>query len=196
MNTIYAHYHSDSDSYSYPFLWWLDKTSHDPNNAVHEEVFDRNYIYDPVPGDLFRVGMEITPHSDSHFGSFTTAEYNAENSVHNYQKASSEGRDNLFQGTAGAEQYITRSDHVVEGTITIANGGIGGNHPYLPGVALPSYLGATNPDDHAWVAGLLNDVTSEAWLKAQAGDAAPAWVEGGGGVSAKSPSYVKDFKSE
>jgi hypothetical protein len=46
--------------------------------------------------------------------------------------------------------YKTNGSFSVGGA-TIANGGIGGNHPYLSGVTIPSYIGATNPSDDDWV---------------------------------------------
>jgi hypothetical protein len=188
VNNIYANYDYGSDQYSYPFLWWWDDTSHDSANAVHEEVFDRNYIYNSISGDLFRVGIEITPHADAHFGSFTVAEYNSENSVTNYQKASSEGTDNLFESDSGADQYITRGVHVVNGSITVANGGVGTNHPYLSGVILPSYLGATNPDDHDWVAGVL--ALNATYMRYASGE--PDWVEGSSSPSNTAPVATDD----
>ena len=84
--------------------------------------------------------------------------------------------DLLFQGTSGADKYKTRSAHVIEGAVTPANGGIGGPHPYLSGVTIPSYVGATNPNDNAWVGGVLNDLANTNWLKSQTGD--PSWIEG------------------
>ena len=98
--------------------------------------------------------------------------------VKNYEKSSSEGSDPLFLGVTGFFKYITRPDHIVNGSIRIKNGGIGGAHPYLNGVTIPSYLGATNPNDNAWVRGLLEDVRSVTWLKTQSSDE-PTWVEGG-----------------
>ncbi len=38
---------------------------------------------------------------------------------------------------------------------TIANGGIGGAHPLLASVTIPSYIGAADPNDNSWVAGVL-----------------------------------------
>lgn len=34
---------------------------------------------------------------------------------------------------------------------TIVNGGIGGNHPYLVGVTIPSYVGPCDPNDSTWI---------------------------------------------
>jgi hypothetical protein len=59
----------------------------------------------------------------------------------------------------------------------IANGGIGGDHPYLKSVLLPSYIGAANPADCIWVDGVQNDLTNVGWLKAQFAGNPPAWIE-------------------
>lgn len=65
-------------------------------------------------------------------------------------------QDNLYKGTTGADRYKTRGGHVLNGDTTIANGGIGGSHPYLQGVMIPSYIGATDPNDDSWVDTVLN----------------------------------------
>ncbi len=83
----------------------------------------------------------------------------------------------LYSGLTGASKYITRGSHIIKGTKTIGNGGIGGPHPYLDGITIPSYIGATNPDDNAWVDGILTDVTDIDWLKMQ-GEGDPSWIEG------------------
>ena len=82
-----------------------------------------------------------------------------------------------YLGTTGADKYLTDGTHEIEVGVTMLNGGIGGAHPYLPSVTIPSYMGATNPSDNAWVAGVLDDITSVAWLKAQEADSTPTWVE-------------------
>jgi hypothetical protein len=51
-----------------------------------------------------------------------------------------------FLGSSGIDRYKTISNFIVEGSDTIANGGYSGPHPYLQGITIPSYLGATNPD--------------------------------------------------
>jgi hypothetical protein len=69
----------------------------------------------------------------------------------------------LFIGVSGNGRYITRGGHVLNGDTTIANGGLGGNHPFLDGMVLPSYIGATDPnapDSNSWV----NDVQNLANL--------------------------------
>jgi len=88
----------------------------------------------------------------------------------------------LNSGSTGAQQYITNFSFKVGGAKTICDGGRSGNHPYLAGVSLPGYIGATNPNDFAWVSGVLTDVKSPTWLRNQTGSA-PNWVEKSGGQS-------------
>lgn len=103
---------------------------------------DRNYIYCPADADEFAVARS------GYFGGdnrFTTAEFNTSYSVLNFAN-SYNASDLLFSGTTGSAQYKTRSVHILTGVTTVGNGGIGGNHPYLTGVTIPSYIGAVNPD--------------------------------------------------
>jgi hypothetical protein len=57
----------------------------------------------------------------------------------------------LYIGTTGAYKYKTKASYILEGISTIANGGIGGNHPYLSNVSIPSYVGAVDPNNSGWV---------------------------------------------
>ncbi|MCD4693435.1 MAG: hypothetical protein K8R79_11010, partial [Calditrichales bacterium] len=86
--------------------------------------------------------------------------------------------DTLYQGSSGADKYKTRSAHMVDDSKTLANAGIGVNHPYLSGVTIPSYIGATNPNDNFWVAGVLSLENISVLMNSGAGD--PSWIEGGG----------------
>ena len=61
----------------------------------------------------------------------------------------------MYAGTTGANKFITLGSHLIEGSTKIADGGIGGPHPYLPGVTLPSYVGAVDPNNSSWVSNLL-----------------------------------------
>ncbi len=45
----------------------------------------------------------------------------------------------------------TNGSHILSGSTTIANGGIGGNHPYLAGINIPNYIGANDPTNGGWV---------------------------------------------
>lgn len=57
----------------------------------------------------------------------------------------------LYAGSTGANKYKTRGAHSIGSGATIATGGLGGSHPYLSNVAIPRYIGATNPDNSRWV---------------------------------------------
>lgn len=83
---------------------------------------------------------------------------------------------NLFHGVTGADQYKTVGTFVI-GASTIATGGIGGAHPYLAGVTIPSYVGAVNPSSTCWVNGVLG-LNSSYFTSATAGST-PNWIDGG-----------------
>lgn len=72
--------------------------------------------------------------------------------------------------------YAINGAYSLGGADTIANGGIGGNHPYLAGVTIPGYVGAANPSDQDWVAGVYGLTTSQNIIDATSAD--PSWVEG------------------
>ena len=55
-------------------------------------------------------------------------------------------RTNLY-----SSEYKTTGSFSLGGSSTISNGGIGGYHPYLSGVTIPSYVGATDPSNNVWV---------------------------------------------
>ncbi len=104
---------------------------------------------------------------------YTRAEYESSFGTGFYVN-SYDADDLLYPGEAGAGQYIARGAHRLEGSVTIADGGIGEAHPYLSGEVLPSYVGAVNPADSDWVQGVL-DLADLTALKNGSGD--PAWVE-------------------
>jgi len=125
-----------------------------------------NYFYQPS-STLFN--LEQTTYSASGFESQTKSA-GPKNVYAN--------SNNPFIGSSGANQYITDGSHVLEGSTTIANGGVGGAHPYLSGVSIPSYVGPTNPNDNAWVAGVMG-LRSASALQAMGLDD-PGWIEGAG----------------
>lgn len=189
VNNILSGFDRPSATYKFIFQRIADNPI-DNSGWVANEVVDRNYVYNMTSytsatcgnGDPIRIGDASLWTEDSHFGCFTMDEYNAENGWTNWQKASSEGTDNLYAGSSGTDKYITRATHVVSGSTTISTGGISILHPYLSGVTIPSYLGATNPNDNAWVAGVLSLASVSNLQNASSGD--PAWIEGSGDVTA------------
>lgn len=142
---------------------------------------DYNYFYRPGYADSFR----ITKGTENCIGYMTPEEYNSCYNTNNYVKSSSEGSDNLYDSSFGAGQQITRREHVVEDSKIIANAGIGSSHPYLSGVSIPSYVGATNPDDNDWVAGVLGLATVSNLQNAGSDD--PTWIEGSESTSDTTP---------
>ena len=66
----------------------------------------------------------------------------------NYAQSSTSG---LF-----STSYKTNGSFSLGGSDTISNGGVGGNHPYLSNVKIPSYVGATDPNNDGWVDNVLN----------------------------------------
>ncbi len=133
--------------------------------------FENNYLYRQATSYQVKVGsVTDVPNCK---GALTLAQLNTCDSSTNYAKASSEGSDNLYD-----TGYITRGAHVVSGSTTIANGGRGSTHPYLTGVNIPSFIGATNPSDNVWVPGVLG-LNSTYFTGVTAGST-PSWIEGSG----------------
>jgi hypothetical protein len=136
---------------------------------------DRNYLYRPPGGDTRAVHIGNRAYT---LGNYTIAQWESAHSGLDLftQSTQESGANKLYVGTTGADKYRTVGTHVMEGSDTIANRGIGGSHPYKSGITLPSYVGATNPSDDDWVAGVLAlDVTY--FTSATAGST-PTWVEG------------------
>jgi hypothetical protein len=132
------------------------------------EYVTNNLFYRPVNNNIYKLDTSL----------YTNAAFESQTATHtpreSYQNAYDAG-DLLYVGTSGADKYLTRGAHVVEGSTTIATGGIGGNHPYLSGVTIPSYVGATNPNDpknNAWVNGVLG-LSNVAVLRESKG--IPSW---------------------
>jgi hypothetical protein len=147
-----------------------------------DTVIDRNFMYNIQDAQSFKLGRIYSTGCDDR-EDHTTVQFNScsdgwrglkPGTVVNYENDNS----GLFQGASGAYQYKTNPNFVLSGSKTIANGGIGGPHPYLDGVAIPAYIGATNPDDDSWVDGILNDLTNIEYMKKVTGN--PSWIEGSG----------------
>ncbi len=138
---------------------------------------NRNYIYDPSQN------IDSTNQVNMASVESTLAAFDSVYSFTNYLKSSSEGADNLFEGTSGADQYITRGAHVVSGAVTIANGGADTAHPYLSGVTIPKYIGATDPNNNGWVEQVLS-LDAACMTSGQCGSSQP-----------NAPGIPEDFRS-
>ena len=87
----------------------------------------------------------------------------------------------LYLGSTAPNKYIINPSYQVEAGKAAGSSGKGGYHPYLPGLRLPSYLGAVNPYDKDWVGGVLYRLKSTSWLRSYAERDAydrPTWIEG------------------
>lgn len=165
------------------FMWLGDSptdetpTTWDATNLV----VDKNYINGVTNTDQWYVGNLSTGYTDGDckYKWMTVDEFNAcqdtwrsTSGTSNYDTSS----DGLWVGGGDGGDYTTSGSHVITGAVTIANGGIGGNHPYIVGETLPSYIGATNPSDNDWVAGVL--ALDATYLKSVTIGSTPSWVEG------------------
>jgi len=102
-----------------------------------------NYFYDPGTGYNDPNGTQIYWIADQRY---TKSEFTAlYPGAVNYWSEDDPG-NSLFKGSTGADRFKTLPGHMVEGTTPIGSAGAGCPHPYLAGVHLPSYLGATNPN--------------------------------------------------
>ena len=146
-----------------------------PGNIVIDYAtldIDHNYIY-RVPDTEYVV-------SESAGGSirtFTAPEYISAGHATAMWQQDYDAGNLLYSGLSGASKYITNGTHSLGSNPahTVAGSGKGGAHPYLAGVTIPSYIGAVDPSDNAWVGGVmgLTDINN---LKSGAGD--PNWTEG------------------
>lgn len=111
----------------------------------------------------------------------------------------SKGYSNVFYNTISSSglrnNYKVNGDFSVGSGKNIRNGGIGGAHPYLPGVTIPSYVGAVNPDDDAWVDGVTTFATmvGNIPINLKNGSGDPSWLVGVG-VAPNIPSAITNLK--
>lgn len=186
-NNISAFY-AGAGGTTYTFRIFAESAS-SLDNVVNNLIIDRNYIYGSQSNQEtpFAIASPMASLGEQ-YGYLSTTQFNSVYAVTNYQKASTEGVDDLFTGASGAASLITRGEHSVATGVTVSNGGIGGAHPYLEGVTMPDYLGATDPGSgSAWVAGVFDDVTSTSWLRSTAGRDSndhPIWIGGSAVVDA------------
>jgi hypothetical protein len=128
-----------------------------------------NYMYRPDEPTLYRVNKTTYTSSEFEGQSVTAAPRIAYTSDYSSDNP-------LYRGTVGADKYRIYANHSIRSGVTASNAGVGRMHPYLPRVLLPSYIGAVNPNDDAWVAGVLGLSSIQNLRNASGGD--PFWVEG------------------
>lgn len=153
---------------------WCSDYSTKSQHNLSKLYIDRNYIYRPSNSDRIYIGNASWPN-----GAFSDQTWESARPGTDTFSQSDSPTNPLYEGTSGPAKYKTIGEHTVEGDKEIGTAGIGGSHPYLSGVELPSYIGATSPCDNNWVDVVINNISSINWLKAQT-SATPNWVENGG----------------
>jgi len=156
-----------------------------PSNATNMDtdnvdlVVENNFIHNnanPIDISIGNKGSGVCAQTGMQVSDFNTCSETWRGvdagTVRNWKNKSA----GLYIGDTGAAQYITNHAFKLDDTKTICTGGRSGNHPYLIGVRLPGYVGATNPNDYAWVSGVFVDVRSTNWLMAQ-NEENPSWIE-------------------
>ncbi len=113
---------------------------------------NNNFIWKPNDTDHFLMGRGLVGSCDYDEGGCTSSDFDALYGFTNYTNST----NGLFQGTIGADKYITNGYFIVSSSTTIANGGRGGIHPYLNAANIPAYIGATEPNNISWVENVIN----------------------------------------
>jgi len=177
----------------FSFHWNIPANTSNPDQDMLDMVVDRNLIHENRNGhdfvvghnfDLMYVGCDNQYIAASDFDS-CSAGWRGVMDVVSYDNDAA----GLYQGVAGAEQYITDGAFGVGGGRTIGDGGTGGVHPYLDGLVLPGYIGATDPADivvNNWVEGVMTDLTSTSWLRGSEDrdeNDDPIWIAGSPGAA-------------
>lgn len=153
----------------------MQHDSIDDNWSAADVVFERNLLNSTASADnVLRMGQTANG-TGCAAKYYTVAEFNAcserwrgTSGIINWDMDGA-----LFVGVSGAEQYITSPSFSLGGAATVGNAGKGVRHPYLDEIRLPVYIGAADPEDHAWINGVLEDVSSVEWLRLQKGE--PQW---------------------
>jgi len=122
---------------------------------------DKNLIHNPAvnkddPNGTYVFWYGYTSDANKRL---TISDYNKlfPNTKLYYAKA--DGANPLFRGKTGADRMITRGEYKISTQETIANAGKNIRHPYLDGITIPEYIGATDPKDpnnNRWVNDVLN----------------------------------------
>lgn len=160
-------------------------TTTEDNWDLSNYTGSNNYVYRPIDTQNVQLNRVLSTQSSYKAQNYTSSPKTLYRNVY-------DSGNLLFEGTSGIDQLITKGTHIVESEITISNGGIGIPHPYLAGVTIPSYISATNPNDNAWVAGVLSLANVTNLMNGSTND--PEWIEGGGGVPPVSLQTPRGFE--
>jgi signal peptidase I len=141
------------------------------NWDASDVYFDGNLVHNLNNSEPYRMGNTATG-TGCEDEYYTASTFNSCLSTWNEPGTNYDQDNSLF--TSG---YLTDGSFAVDGaSTTITDGGVNIAHPYLSGESIPAYIGATNPDDNEWVAGVLALDTTY-FTNAEAGSD-PTWIEG------------------
>ncbi len=129
------------------------------NGVVDSFKIDRNFIYRPATNqydangtNVFWLGVTSSASPRHTVSAFTSRFPNSK-----MYFANADAANPVFKGNSGADRMITRGEYKLSAQQTIANAGKNIRHPFLDGMTIPAYIGATDPQDpnnNRWV----NDV--------------------------------------
>lgn len=125
------------------------------NPILTHYVSSNNYFFSPNSNNVYRL----------YNSSYNPSEYPSQINTSAPRIVYVTNSSFPFVSNTGYDRYRPIGSFVLRGSTTIANGGIGGSHPYLTGVAIPSYIGAVDPNNGSWV-GLVLGLSSTINLKA------------------------------
>jgi len=152
----------------------MDETG--PNTlTMTDTTITNNLIYKSVAGNDFCIGENLATNCDQDENGCSQSTFDTLYGFQNYSSTA----NNLFAGSTGANKYILyNSGSFTDGLDgeSAATAGYDSSHPYLSGINIPEYIGAVNPSDSSWVAGVMAlDVTY--FTSAEQGST-PSWIEG------------------
>lgn len=136
----------------------------DPNftNAIVDSFrIDRNFIYNPATSSDDPNGTYVfwLGYSSDATKRHTLSDYNKRFPNSKLYYAKFESSNPLFDGNSGTDRLITRGEYKLSTQETIANAGKNIRHPFLNGMTIPGYIGATDPKDpnnNRWVNDVMN----------------------------------------
>jgi hypothetical protein len=136
----------------------------DPNftNAIIDSFkIDRNFIYNPAtnPDDPNGTYVFWFGYSSDATKRHTLSDYNKRFPNTKLYYAKADASNPLFRGNSGIDRLITRGEYKLSTQETIANAGKNIRHPFLNGMVIPEYIGATDPKDsnnNKWVSDVMN----------------------------------------
>jgi hypothetical protein len=157
--------------------WCTDYSATTPDLTDIE--IDRNYFYRTSGTDAIGVGTR----NWNTYAPYTVSGWEtAKGGGTDIYSQSYNAGNLLYAGTTGADKYRTVATHTVDGSTTVDEAGIGISHPYISGETIPSYVGATDPSDDDWVAGVL--AMDVSYFTNVEGGSDPTWIEGAGETQA------------